>query len=44
MGSCARGARSLNSMNKVDGCVRALEMKAWSARRKETRFNGDPEK
>jgi hypothetical protein len=43
-GSFARGARSLRRRKVALGCTRALVMKPWFARRKETRFSGLPEK
>ncbi len=42
VGSFASGFRLLNSRNDVEGCFKAAERKEWSVRRKETRFNGDP--
>ena len=42
VGSFAKGDRLLKSKKEVEGCFRAAERKAWSVRRKDTLFNGDP--
>ena len=42
VGSLAKGDKLLKSKKEVEGCFKAAERKAWSVRRKETLFNGDP--
>ena len=42
VGDFMRGSSLLKRRKEVVGCFRARERKAWSGRRKDTRFSGEP--
>lgn len=41
-GSLVKGFNLLNRRNEVVGCLIAAERNAWSVRRNDTRFSGEP--
>lgn len=44
VGDLNKGCRLLKTRKEVLGCLNAVERNVWSARRNDTRFNGDPAK